>query len=57
MEPLVDDLLLHRAWKMVPGFVGLVGAVEQEGGAGSCEPKHIDSIKEAELVAGDEACG
>ena len=42
---------------MIPGLFWLVRAVEQEGGAGSGEPKYIDSIKEAELVAGDEACG
>ena len=57
MRQLVDDLLLYRVGKMIPGLFGLVRAVEQEGGTGSGEPKYIDSIKEAELVAGDKACG
>src|SRR3984885_4555545 len=57
METLVDDLLLHGAREMIPGLFGPVRAVEQESGDGSGEPKYIDSIKEAELVAGDKACG
>ena len=53
-EPLVDDLLLHRARQAVPDLVRPARAVEQEHAAGRGEPQHVLALEEAELVAGDE---
>ena len=44
LEPLVEDLLLHRAGKVIPDLGRPVGTVEQKGGAGAASPRTSDPL-------------
>ena len=54
-QPLVEDALLERARQPIPGLVGRMRTVEQQGCAGLRQGQHVDPVQEAELMAGHEA--
>ena len=55
LDPLGEDLLLHRARERVPDLVGGVRAVQQQRRPGCRMAQHVDPVQQAELVAADEA--
>ena len=52
---LLDNLLLHLPWQVIPDLVGGVGRIQQENRSLSGVLKHVDLVEEVELVAGHEA--
>ena len=55
LDLLAQHALLGALGELVPDFGGRVGRVEQEDRAGHGCFKHVHLLKEAEVVAGDEA--
>src|SRR5262249_46710781 len=53
-QPLFDQLLLHYAGEVTPGFFRRVRAIEQEGCARLRGPEYVKALQERELVAGHE---
>jgi hypothetical protein len=54
-DALLDYLLLHLAWQLIPDLVRGVGRVQQEDRSWSGVLKYVDLVQEVELVAGHEA--
>ena len=55
LDPLCDDLLLHRAGQRVPHPVGRVRAVQEQCRAVCRAAEDVDPVEHPELVAADEA--
>src|SRR5208282_4610362 len=49
-----NELLLNRAWEMVPNLILTERAVEQERSAGNQGAKHVVALEKNPLVASDE---
>src|SRR6266498_3294453 len=51
---LLDNVLLYFNGEVVPDFIGTIETIEQEGSAGFGILEHIYTLKERELVTGNE---